>query len=116
MKFTVKEFYRWSQYELSTAHGIVIDNWIDHGSMKIDPSIEKHVPHTFQMINGWKVREKDLKCLKGSPLLSNSGERLLVKSSLYIRSEKVVKILGSSLGAAWALIKIIEWAATKGWF
>ena len=49
-----------------------------HGNFKISQELERKVPQTYQMLNGWTIPEADLKYLCSGPLISESGERLLV--------------------------------------
>ncbi len=110
--FPMKHFYWWSKIELGSKEGIRFRDWITHGNLNLSPEIERKVPQAFQLVNGWKISDKDLKMLSGSPLVSESGERLLVKPSFYFRAEKYVKIATPLLavpGAAWAIIRIVEW-------
>ena len=49
-----------------------------HDGLTISESVEKKVPRTYQLQNGWTVSKSGLSLLRRGPLLSESGETLEV--------------------------------------
>ena len=79
-RFLVKELYAWMQSTWSTVQMMTHPTGIKHDDFKISTELEKVVPRGYQMQGGWTIRESDLKYLVRGPLLSQDGQRLLVKA------------------------------------
>ena len=66
----------------------------------LSPHVEKVVPRGYQLMNGWKISQKGIKYLRTGPLISESGETILVQpygflSRIIVRFERPITFFGS---------------------
>ena len=111
-RFRVKELYAWMQSTWCTQDMMPHPTGIKHDGFKISKDLEKIVPRGYQLQGDWTIPESDLRFLVGGPLLSQDGQRLLVKThgpiiGFLLFLGKYGNLIGLVLGIASIIITII---------
>jgi hypothetical protein len=93
---------------------LVFPDPIKHDGFKLSPAVEKIIPRAYQLQNNWTISKRGLRFLRHGPLISESGETILIPAygwiaSLIIKFERPLGIIGSlaSIVAFLFLIKAI---------
>lgn len=77
--FTVKQLYIWIASRMDDVDMMPCEDPIHQGNFRISRHLEKRVPHIFQIKNGWEINAEDARFLTRGPLLSESGEQIIVE-------------------------------------
>lgn len=113
-RFRVKELYAWMQSTWGSTQMMSHKTGIKHDDFKISKELEKIVPRGYQLQGGWSIRESDLKYLVGGPLLSEDGQRLLVRAQgtlgrFVVFLEKYYKPIRIALAVVAAVFAILTY-------
>ena len=112
-RFRVKELYAWMQSTWATQEMMPHPTSIKHDDFKITKELEKIIPRGYQLQGDWTIPESNLQFIVDGPLLSQNGERLLVKAhgrliSALIYISKYGNLLSVILGIVGIIIALIS--------
>lgn len=73
---------------------------IKHDNFKLSKQVEKQIPRGYQLADGWSISEESLRYLRRGPLISESGETLLVQpysffAKWFLKLERPIALWGS---------------------
>jgi|GEM_PF-3979260 len=99
-RFQVKSLYFWANGTWSQQNMMPFPFPLKHDGFTLSSEVEKEIPRGFQMKDNWTISASALKYLRRGPLISESGETILVQpysfgARWFLRTERYLAILGS---------------------
>jgi hypothetical protein len=99
-RFTVKELYLWTATAWSKPEMMHHEIPIKHDNFKFSKHVEKQIPRGYQLTNGWCISNESIRYLRRGPLISESGETILVQpysffAKWFLKFERHIAFWGS---------------------